>query len=132
MTDRPLEVLGRHAAARGRRRDRQGPLDHVTFTVEPGHMVAVVGPSGAGKSSLLAVAGAFIAPTTGQVRLAGVELAKPNRRQLGRLRRDRFGFVFQSANLIPALSALDQLRLPLTFGKTDRPRDPPPPRGGRG
>ena len=99
-------------------------LDHVTFTVEPGHMVAVVGPSGAGKSSLLAVAGALIAPTTGQARLGGTELGTATRRELSRIRRDRLGFVFQSGNLVPALTALDQLRLPLTFGKVERPRDP--------
>ena len=99
-------------------------LDAVSLTVEPGELVAVVGPSGSGKSSLLAVAGALTAPTSGRVSVAGVDLAALDRRRLTRLRRDHIGFVFQSANLIPALTALDQVRLPLTFADTGRPRDP--------
>lgn len=99
-------------------------LDAVNLTVQPGELVAVVGPSGSGKSSLLAVAGALTAPTEGQVFVAGIDLAELNRRQLTRLRREHIGFVFQSANLIPALTALDQVRLPLTFAKTGQRRDP--------
>jgi putative ABC transport system ATP-binding protein len=99
-------------------------LDHVTLTVDAGQIVAVVGPSGSGKSSLLAVAGALVTPTDGQVRLGGTDLTTATRRQLSRIRRERLGFVFQSGNLIPALTALDQVRLPLTFGKVANPRDP--------
>jgi putative ABC transport system ATP-binding protein len=99
-------------------------LDKVDLTVEPGELVAVVGPSGSGKSSLLAVAGALVPPTSGSVRIGGVELAGLSPRRLTRLRRDHIGFVFQSGNLVPALSAMDQLRLPLTFGKAGEPRDP--------
>jgi putative ABC transport system ATP-binding protein len=99
-------------------------LDDVTLQVEPGQMVAIVGPSGAGKSSLLAVAGALVAPTRGEVRVGGVDLTTASRRELSRIRREHLGFVFQSGNLIPALTALDQLRLPLTFGDVARPRDP--------
>ncbi len=99
-------------------------LDDVTLHVEPGQMVAIVGPSGAGKSSLLAVAGALVTPTRGEVRVAGVDLATAGRRERGRIRRDHLGFVFQSGNLIPALTALDQVRLPLTFGGVAQPRDP--------
>lgn len=99
-------------------------LDKVDLTVEPGELVAVVGPSGSGKSSLLAVAGALVPPTSGRVRIGGVELAGLSPRQLTRLRRDHIGFVFQSGNLVPALTAMDQLRLPLTFGKAGEPRDP--------
>lgn len=99
-------------------------LDDVHLTVQPGEFVAVIGPSGSGKSSLLAVAGALTPPTSGRVTVAGIDLATLSRRQLTRLRRDHIGFLFQSANLIPALTALDQLRLPLTFAKTGKPRDP--------
>ncbi len=99
-------------------------LDAVALTVNPGELVAIIGPSGSGKSSLLAVAGALTSPTDGRVQVAGIDLADLTRRQLTRLRRDHIGFVFQSANLIPALTALDQLRLPLTFGNKDQARDP--------
>ncbi|GAB2874974.1 ABC transporter ATP-binding protein [Nocardioides pacificus] len=99
-------------------------LDRVTLRVEPGELVAVVGPSGAGKSSLLAVAGALVAPTSGRVSIGGTELAGLSRRQLTTVRRERIGFVFQTSNLVPALRAIDQVRLPLTFGKVADPYDP--------
>jgi putative ABC transport system ATP-binding protein len=99
-------------------------LDAVNLTVSPGELVAVVGPSGSGKSSLLAVAGALTPPSSGRVSVAGVDLTTLNRRRLTALRRDHIGFVFQSANLIPALTALDQVRLPVTFIKAGQDRDP--------
>ncbi len=99
-------------------------LDHVDLEVAAGELVAVVGPSGAGKSSLLAVAGALTRPTSGSVRLGDVDLVAAKDRDLTRLRRERIGFVFQSGNLVPALTSLDQLRLPLTFGKVADARDP--------
>ncbi|HEU4566413.1 MAG TPA: ABC transporter ATP-binding protein [Marmoricola sp.] len=99
-------------------------LDDVQLTVQPGEFVAVIGPSGSGKSSLLAVAGALTPPTKGKVRVGGIDVAGLSRRQFTRLRRDHIGFVFQSANLIPALTALEQLRLPLTFAKSGTSRDP--------
>ena len=90
----------------------------------PGELVAVVGPSGAGKSSLLAVAGALVRADSGTVRVAGTDLGSAGPRELTRIRRETLGFVFQSGNLVPALTAVDQLRLPLTFGRTRDPRDP--------
>lgn len=99
-------------------------LDDVTLNVGAGRMVAIVGPSGAGKSSLLAVAGALVRPTEGQVRVAGIDLSGLSRRELTTVRRERIGFVFQSGNLVPALTAKDQIRLPLTFGPVKDPRDP--------
>jgi len=86
-------------------------LDEVTLTVEPGEFVAVVGPSGAGKSSLLAVAGALIHPTRGQVRIADVTVSGAKAAELARLRRTRIGYVFQSGNLLASLTARDQLLL---------------------
>jgi putative ABC transport system ATP-binding protein len=99
-------------------------LDDVSLTVSPGEFVAVVGPSGAGKSSLLAVAGGLIRPDAGQVRIGDIDLVTASRRDLANIRRTQIGFVFQSANLLPALTALDQLRLPLTLGHVPEPRDP--------
>ncbi|MEV6691451.1 ABC transporter ATP-binding protein [Micromonospora sp. NPDC051196] len=99
-------------------------LDKVNLDVEAGELVAIVGPSGAGKSSLLAVCGALTNPTSGTVRLGGVDLDTQSPRRLTAIRRERIGFVFQSGNLIPSLTSLDQIRLPLTFGKVANPRDP--------
>ncbi|MGV9665962.1 ABC transporter ATP-binding protein [Nocardia niigatensis] len=88
-----------------------GALDHIDLTVRPGELLAVVGPSGSGKSTLLAVAGGLARPDTGQVRVHGAELTTLSRRQLARFRREHIGFVFQTGNLIPALTARDQVRL---------------------
>ncbi|MGN0064016.1 MAG: ABC transporter ATP-binding protein [Nocardioides sp.] len=99
-------------------------LDAVDLSVGPGELVAVVGPSGSGKSSLLAVAGALVHADSGTVRLAGTDLSTTSRKELTRIRREEIGFVFQSGNLVPALTVLDQLRLPLTFGRVAEPRDP--------
>lgn len=99
-------------------------LDAVSLEVDAGELVAVVGASGSGKSSLLAVAGALITPTSGTVRLAGVELTASTRRERAAIRREHVGFVFQTDNLLPALTGIDQLRLPLTLGRTSDPPDP--------
>jgi putative ABC transport system ATP-binding protein len=99
-------------------------LDAVDLDVASGELVAIVGPSGSGKSSLLAVAGALKKPTSGSVRLGEHDLGSLSRRRLTAMRRERIGFVFQSGNLVPALTSLEQLRLPLTFGPVRDPRDP--------
>ena len=99
-------------------------LDHVDLTVRPGEIIAVVGPSGAGKSSLLAVAGGLAAPTSGSVVVDGTDLTKVSARALARFRREHVGFVFQSGNLVPALTAIDQLRLVEKI--TGRPAATPP------
>ena len=86
-------------------------LDEVSLTVQSGELVAIVGPSGSGKSSLLAVAGALSQPDSGTVLVHGTDLATLSRRATTRFRLDTIGFVFQSGNLLPALTAADQLRL---------------------
>lgn len=97
-------------------------LDDVTLTAHPGTLTAVVGPSGSGKSSLLAVAATLITPDSGQVLLDGTDLAALTRTQTARVRREQIGIVFQSPNLLPSLTALDQLRLVAHLAGTN-PRD---------
>ncbi|WP_104107939.1 ABC transporter ATP-binding protein [Nocardioides sp. 616] len=99
-------------------------LDSVNLRVEPGKLVAIVGPSGSGKSSLLAVAGGLAKPTSGTALVGGTDLGTASKREVAEVRRTRIGYVFQSGNLVPALTARDQLRLPLTFGRVADPRDP--------
>ena len=86
-------------------------LDDVTFAAQSGELVVVLGPSGAGKSSLLAVCGGLRTPTSGRVFIDGTEITALKRAQLTEIRRDSIGFVFQQSNLVPALTALDQLLL---------------------
>ena len=91
--------------------DRLIALDRVSLSVPRGGITMVVGPSGSGKSSLLAVAATLIAPDSGEILLDGEDLARLRPRQAAAARRDRIGIVFQSANLLSALTALDQLLL---------------------
>ena len=99
-------------------------LDEVDLQLAAGEIVAVVGPSGSGKSSLLAVAGGLTVPTSGAVQVGATDLVAATPRQRDAVRRRRIGFVFQSSNLIPALTAVDQVRLPLTFERGMAGRDP--------
>lgn len=91
--------------------DRLVALDDVTLTVAAGELVAITGPSGSGKSSLLAVAGTLITPESGRILVDGTDVATLDARARDRLRLDRIGFVFQQANLLASLTALDQLLL---------------------
>lgn len=95
-------------------------LDGVSLRVAPGEFTAIVGPSGSGKSSLLAVAGALGRVDSGTVRVHGTDLASLTSRRAARFRLDNIGFVFQSGNLIPALTATDQLRLVARFAGNRR------------
>ncbi|NRQ36418.1 ABC transporter ATP-binding protein [Nonomuraea sp. NN258] len=84
-------------------------LDHVSLSVAAGEFTAVVGPSGSGKSSLLAVAATLIAPASGSVTIAGRDVSRAGQAERTRVRRDHIGIVFQQPNLLPSLTALDQL-----------------------
>ncbi len=86
-------------------------LDDVSIELDAGELVIVVGRSGAGKSSLLAVCGGLCTPTSGTIRIDGEDINAGSGARRTRLRRDRIGFVFQQSNLVPSLTALDQLLL---------------------
>jgi putative ABC transport system ATP-binding protein len=88
-------------------------LRGVSFRVSAGELVAVMGPSGSGKSTLLTLAGGLDSPTTGTVAVEGVDLAALGPRGRARMRRTAIGYVFQDFNLIPALTAAENVALPL-------------------
>ena len=99
-------------------------LDHVSLMVEPGEFIAVMGPSGSGKSTLLNLMGCLDVPTTGKIYFAGQDISRLGDDDLTRLRRDHIGFVFQQFNLIPLLSALENVEFPvlLTAGREESRR----------
>ena len=88
-------------------------LRGIDLDVEAGAAVGIVGPSGSGKTSLLMVLAGLEAATSGSVRLAGVELAGRDEDSLARLRRDQVGIVFQAFHLIPTMTALENVAIPL-------------------
>ena len=88
-------------------------LDHISFQVHAGEFVAVVGPSGSGKTTLLSILAALLAPTSGEVFIDGHELSKMGERERVALRRSRIGFTFQSNNLIPYLTAHENVEFML-------------------
>ena len=88
-------------------------LDEVSLEVERGEFVALVGRSGCGKSTLLNLAGAMDFPTSGRVLLDGVVTSALNDAELTRLRREKVGFIFQSFQLLPTLSVIENVELPL-------------------
>jgi putative ABC transport system ATP-binding protein len=88
-------------------------LDGVSIGLNRGTFTAVMGPSGSGKSTFLHCAAGLDRPTSGSVLLDGVDLSPLNERELTKLRRERIGFIFQAFNLLPALSVLDNVTLPL-------------------
>ncbi|WP_432995791.1 ABC transporter ATP-binding protein [Dactylosporangium sp. CA-233914] len=97
-------------------------LDGISVVIPRGRLTAIMGASGSGKSTLMHCLAGLDTVTSGQVRIGGVELTKLGDRDLTRLRRDRIGFVFQSFNLVPTLTVLENMILPLELAgrKPDR------------
>ena len=95
-------------------------LRSVDLVVAPGAFVAVTGPSGCGKTTLLNVLGALDRPTAGSARVHGVELGGLSARERALYRRAQVGFVFQQFHLIPTLTALENVALPLQYGGAPR------------
>ncbi len=102
-----LKGAGRHYEIAG---GTLKALDQVDLTVGAGEFVVILGPSGSGKTTLLNLIGALDTPTVGSVEIAGQELTRSSRGELFALRRTRIGFIFQSFNLFPGLTALENVR----------------------
>src|SRR5215471_12423280 len=93
-------------------------LRGVSLDVEEGCLTAIMGPSGSGKSTLMHILAGLDKPTEGSVRIAGLEITSMNDRELTRLRREHIGFVFQFFNLLPMLTAEENILLPLSIAGT--------------
>lgn len=95
-------------------------VDHVNVAVESGEFVALLGASGSGKSTLLNLLAGLDSPTSGSIVCAGNNLANLSRQQLAVYRRETVGMVFQSFNLIPRMTVLENVELPLRFAEVER------------
>jgi len=95
-------------------------LQGVDLDIADGEMVAIMGPSGSGKTTLLNILGLLDTPSVGSYKLAGDEVAKLPDRRRSQLRNKRFGFVFQVYNLLPRLSASENVMIPLVYGGVRR------------
>jgi putative ABC transport system ATP-binding protein len=95
-------------------------LSDVTFTIQTGEFASIIGKSGSGKSTLLSLLGALDVPTSGQILVDDVDIAKLSAPQQTKYRAHKIGFVFQHYNLIPNLSAIENVMLALEFGGTPK------------
>lgn len=95
-------------------------VNDIDLEVLSGELLCLVGPSGSGKSTLLNLLGGLSRPTGGSIKIRGVEVTKLNETQLAIFRRQYIGFIFQSFNLIPTLTALENVELPMVFAGVPR------------
>lgn len=95
-------------------------LRGVNLEVQQAEIIAIMGPSGSGKSTLLDLIGGLDSPTSGEIQVMGRSLAAMSQAQLAEYRRDQVGFVFQSFDLIPSMTAMQNVGLPLLFGGVKR------------
>jgi putative ABC transport system ATP-binding protein len=92
-------------------------LRGVSLQVQRGEFVAVIGPSGSGKSTLLGLMGGLDTPTSGSLSIDGIDITRMRERDLTRIRNEKIGFIFQSFNLIPTLTAEENVALPIQFSR---------------
>ena len=97
--------------------ERVRALDHATMHVSPGEFVSIIGPSGSGKSTLMNIIGCLDVADAGSYRLDNLPIEAYSENQLARIRNEKIGFVFQQFNLIPKLSAEENVELPLIYQK---------------
>ena len=95
-------------------------LDNISLDIAPGEFLALMGPSGSGKSTLLHIIAGIDRPTSGECRVQDIDVAKLNESQLADWRNQNVGFVFQTFNLIPVLTAFENVELPLLLTKLNR------------
>ena len=103
----------------GRDENRVIALHGISFEMYQGEMVAIMGASGSGKSTLMNIIGCLDRPTTGSYELSGQDVSDRSREELAEIRNTRIGFIFQSFNLLPRTSALENVELPLIYRAAD-------------
>lgn len=92
-------------------------LRNISLEIKRGEFVAIIGPSGSGKSTMMGIIGGLDSPDSGVVEIDAVDISKMKERPLTRIRNEKIGFVFQSFNLIPTLTALENVALPIQFAR---------------